>query len=65
VQNRERQLGAEMTIEGIKEFELVRDFLYARMRGVVRPYRTLQRPARKCMGDDRSRGRPSGKSRVS
>lgn len=25
---------AEMTIEGIREFELLRDFLYARMRGV-------------------------------
>jgi membrane protein YdbS with pleckstrin-like domain len=25
---------AEMTIEGIKEFELLRDFLYSRMRGV-------------------------------
>ncbi len=25
---------AEMTIEGLKEFELVRDFLYSRMRGV-------------------------------
>jgi uncharacterized membrane protein YdbT with pleckstrin-like domain len=25
--------GAEMTIEGLQEFELVRDFLYARMRG--------------------------------
>ncbi len=26
--------GAEMTIEGIKEFEALRDFLYSRMRGV-------------------------------
>jgi uncharacterized membrane protein YdbT with pleckstrin-like domain len=25
--------GAEMTIEGIREFDLVRDFLYAKMRG--------------------------------
>lgn len=25
--------GAEMTIEGLQEFELVRDFLYAKMRG--------------------------------
>jgi membrane protein YdbS with pleckstrin-like domain len=25
--------GAEMTIEGLREFELVRDFLYAQMRG--------------------------------
>jgi len=27
--------GAEMTIEGIREYEEVRDFLYARMRGVT------------------------------
>jgi putative membrane protein len=27
--------GAEMTVEGIKEYEAVRDFLYARMRGVT------------------------------
>ena len=26
--------GAEMTIEGLQEFDLVRDFLYTRMRGV-------------------------------
>jgi uncharacterized membrane protein YdbT with pleckstrin-like domain len=26
--------GAEMTIEGLQEFELVRDFLYTRMRGL-------------------------------
>jgi putative membrane protein len=26
-------VGAEMTIEGVQEFELVRDFLYAKMRG--------------------------------
>ena len=26
-------VGAEMTIEGLQEFELVRDFLYTRMRG--------------------------------
>ena len=28
---------AEMVIEGVKEFEAVRDFLYARMRGVKEP----------------------------
>src|SRR5262245_25021291 len=27
--------GAEMTIEGIKQYEAVRDFLYSRMRGVT------------------------------
>ena len=26
--------GAEMSIEGIREFETVRDFLYSKMRGV-------------------------------
>lgn len=34
VQTASGSSGAEMTIEGVKEFELVRDFLYARMRGV-------------------------------
>lgn len=28
---------AEMTIEGVKEFELVRDYLYSRMRGIGKP----------------------------
>ncbi|MEO5762398.1 MAG: PH domain-containing protein [Vicinamibacteria bacterium] len=35
VQTASGNSGAELTIEGIKEFELVRDFLYARMRGVA------------------------------
>lgn len=39
VQTASGNAGAEMTIEGIKEFELVRDFLYARMRGVADPSR--------------------------
>lgn len=34
VQTASGNSSAEMTIEGIKEFELLRDFLYARMRGV-------------------------------
>ena len=29
--------GAEMTLEGFKEFEAVRDFLYSKMRGVKEP----------------------------
>ena len=29
--------GAEMTLEGLKEFEAVRDFLYSKMRGVKDP----------------------------
>jgi membrane protein YdbS with pleckstrin-like domain len=34
VQTASGSSGAEMTIEGIREFEALRDFLYARMRGV-------------------------------
>src|SRR5436853_4133901 len=34
VQTASRNASAEMTLEGLKEFEAVRDFLYARMRGV-------------------------------
>jgi membrane protein YdbS with pleckstrin-like domain len=34
VQTASGNAGAEMTIEGIKEFEAVRDFLYSKMRGV-------------------------------
>ena len=37
VQTASGSSGAEMTIEGIKEFELVRDFLYSKMRGVSDP----------------------------
>jgi putative membrane protein len=34
VQTASGNQSAELTIEGIKEFELLRDFLYSRMRGV-------------------------------
>lgn len=34
VQTASGSSGAEMTIEGLKEFEALRDFLYSRMRGV-------------------------------
>jgi len=34
VQTASGSAGAEMTIEGIREYEALRDFLYARMRGV-------------------------------
>lgn len=37
VQTASGSSGAEMTIEGLKEYEAVRDFLYARMRGVSEP----------------------------
>ena len=40
VQTASGNAGAEMTIEGVKEFEAVRDFLYARMRGVGEPSRS-------------------------
>jgi uncharacterized membrane protein YdbT with pleckstrin-like domain len=41
IQTASGNASAEMTIEGIKEFEAVRDFLYARMRGVKEaPHRT-------------------------
>ncbi|MGH7944326.1 MAG: PH domain-containing protein [Opitutaceae bacterium] len=37
VQTASGNAGAEMTLEGLQEFEAVRDFLYARMRGVKEP----------------------------
>jgi membrane protein YdbS with pleckstrin-like domain len=37
VQTASGNAGAEMTLEGLKEFEAVRDFLYSRMRGVKEP----------------------------
>ncbi len=37
VQTASGNAAAEMTIEGIKEFEAIRDFLYSRMRGVKSP----------------------------
>ncbi len=38
VQTASGSAAAEMTIEGLKEFEPLRDFLYARMRGVKDPH---------------------------
>ena len=35
VQTASGSAGAEMTIEGLKQFEAVRDFLYSKMRGVI------------------------------
>lgn len=34
VQTTSGSAGAELTLEGLKEFEAIRDFLYSRMRGV-------------------------------
>src|SRR5215207_8300905 len=45
VQTASGNAGAEMTLEGLKEFEAVRDFLYARMRGVKEPARAQPIPA--------------------
>ena len=39
VQTASGNASAEMTIEGVKEFEALRDFLYSRMRGVKDPAR--------------------------
>lgn len=39
VQTASGNAGAEMTLEGLQEFEAVRDFLYERMRGVKNPAR--------------------------
>jgi len=49
VQTASGSSGAEMTIEGVKEFELVRDFLYARMRGVSEP--SAEAPRSSASGD--------------
>jgi putative membrane protein len=37
IQTASGSASAEMTLEGLKEFEAVRDFLYSRMRGVKDP----------------------------
>ncbi len=37
VQTASGSMGAEMTLEGLQEFEAVRDFLYSKMRGVKDP----------------------------
>ncbi len=38
--------GAEMTIEGLKEYAMVRDFLYSKMRGVFEPSASEPDPAK-------------------
>lgn len=37
IQTASGNAGAEMTIEGIPEFEMLRDYLYSRMRGISAP----------------------------
>jgi putative membrane protein len=44
VQTASGSSSAEMTIEGLREFSLVRDFLYARMRGHQAPIPTVPLP---------------------
>ncbi len=43
---------AEMTIEGLHEFEMVRDYLYTRMRGVKAHVTQVQSPASAAPGGD-------------
>jgi putative membrane protein len=45
VQTASGSAGAEMTLEGFKEFEAVRDFLYSKMRGVKDPAHKPAPPA--------------------
>lgn len=45
VQTASGNASAEMTLEGLKEFEAVRDFLYDRMRGVKDPVRSASAAA--------------------
>ena len=45
VQTASGNASAEMTLEGLKEFEAVRDFLYSRMRGVKDPAHKPVAPA--------------------
>jgi putative membrane protein len=45
VQTASGSAGAEMTLEGFKEFEAVRDFLYSKMRGVKDPAHQPAAPA--------------------
>lgn len=45
VQTASGSQSAEMTIDGIKEFEALRDFLYARMRGVKDSHANAATPA--------------------
>lgn len=45
VQTASGSAAAEMTLEGLKEFEAVRDFLYSKMRGVKDPVHAAATPA--------------------
>ena len=45
IQTASASAGAEMTIEGLREFEMVRDYLYTRMRGVKQAAASPAQPA--------------------
>ena len=45
IQTASASSSAEMTIEGLHEFEMVRDFLYSKMRGVRNPVAPAQQAA--------------------
>jgi putative membrane protein len=45
VQTASGSAGAEMTIEGVREYEALRDFLYSRMRGTKSPAQQAAAPA--------------------
>ncbi|MEY3775356.1 MAG: hypothetical protein RLZZ129_2136 [Verrucomicrobiota bacterium] len=51
VQTASGNAGAEMTLEGLKEFEAVRDFLYSKMRGVQDPAQRGAGTAAKATGE--------------
>ena len=52
VQTASGSSGAEMTLEGFKEFEAVRDFLYSKMRGVKDPAHKAAAPAAATPGQE-------------
>ncbi len=52
VQTASGSSGAEMTLEGLQEFEAVRDFLYSKMRGVKDPGHKPAAPASAAPGQE-------------
>lgn len=52
VQTASGSSGAEMTLEGLLEFEAIRDYLYSRMRGSREPQKTMARAQGPVAGGD-------------
>lgn len=52
IQTASGTVGAEMTIEGFKEYEAIRNFLYARMRGAREKPGVPEHPVQSAAGDD-------------